>query len=439
MPTTDHMPGQALGAAHVGVNDSPAFSQGRTPLRAPTRSRHMKIRNVPPLLDTVRARARSCASQSFQIEGMQVELRALDPASINWVLKSMQPLSLIPAHGAQKKYTVTCLYSDDIVLDTIRNLNDIDIVCIRRHGKSSFVRLSRPSVDTVLYCDPDEGVLWLSDLADNTVYLVVSSRTRHAAHAFASITREVVTQHLAAQGWTLFHAGAVHTKNGTVMVVGNSGAGKTSLLLALLRGGTRFIANELLYVRCAADGLRVLGFPMPIAVGLGTAMQFAPLAALITSPGGLEFPRNRLSLARVVNTSQSEWPQLEDKLQLMPGELCDLLGAPPPLAGGTLVAVVVPSVALEGVAHSLERLSSMQIGKILSTNHTGLTKDSSYPPWLELNLPRATKKGHKRMMASLAELNPLRFQFCLSLDTVEHYYTYTDSLLKAQRQLPHGS
>lgn len=317
------------------------------------------------------------------------------------------------------------------MLAGIRHLDDIDIIPIRRHGQVRYVRRARPSSDAVVYCDPDEGILWLSDLDSDSIFLIVSSRTTWPALAFASVTIELVTGYLAEQGWTLFHAGAVDTASGALMVVGNEGAGKTSLLLALLCGGVRFIANELLFVRKAAEGFRVLGFPRAVAVGLGTAMQFPQLADLIDSPDGLQFPRRRLSLSRIVRTPRSEWKNLEDKLQLLPSELSELLDAPAATPGGTLRALVVPMVNKESREVVAERLSHDSALEVLSDNHIGLTQDSRYRPWLETNFRSGSMDGHDRLLAELSELSPVRFRFGLSLDSFEDTRTYAGRLLNA--------
>jgi hypothetical protein len=388
------------------------------------------------LHDVHHAAAAACASRHFQVEGLEVELRAVDPASIAWVLKNLQPLPQPAMPMPRTRYAVTCIYSDDLIFDAIRGLNDTELVHIRRGGRDRFVRRSRPAPDVVVDCDPDEGVLWISELASNAIHLVVSSRTKHPALAFFSVTRELVTRYLAQEGWTLFHAGAVDTPDGALMVVGNGGAGKTSLLLALMCGGASFIANELLFARECADGVRVLGYPMAVAVGLGTAMQFAPLADRIDSPGELEFPRNRLKLSRIVNTPQEEWKDLEDKLQLLPAELSAILGAPAPVAGARLCAVVVPAVSKQPVQCQVEPLDRAAAAKVLSNNHIGLTPQGKHRPWLELNLRPTSAGGHAGLLSRLSGLHPARFRFGLALDKAHEMRSYADRLRSARASLP---
>jgi hypothetical protein len=385
------------------------------------------------------AAAQLPAADRLHVEGLRVELRANDAAALRWVRKSMQPLSSIPAHASTREYSLSLLYCDDTVSEAIRNLNDIGIVRMRKHGRDHFLRLARPASETTVYCDPDEGVVWISDRMRNAVILLVSARTKHPAMALASLTRDVVNAHLAAQGWTLFHAGAVDTDRGALMVVGNGGAGKTSLLLALMCGAARFIANELLYARAGEDGLRVLGYPMPIAVGLGTAMQFPALAERIDSPGELEFPRHRLKLSRVVHTPRKQWQDLDDKLQLLPVELCQLLGAPAAVAGGALCGVVVPRVGVQAMEPSIEYLSSVAVQRVLAHNHLGLAAHSRHRPWMELNLESCNgmgRNGVRRLLGALGALTPVRVHFGLSLETFERNSGYAQFLLDAQARAP---
>ncbi len=55
---------------------------------------------------------------------------------------------------------------------------------------------------------------------------------------------------------------------------------------------------------------------------------------------------------------------------------------------------------------------------------------------MELNFAPAQKGGLERLLASLADLEPIRMRFGLSLATFERNCSYTDSLLEAQQKLP---
>ena len=227
------------------------------------------------------------------MEGLEVVLKAMDHALIRWVLKYLQPLSLGSEQICLRKYTVTCLYSDEIVVAACQHMAGSEIIPWHEHNRRHVVKRARSSQDVIIYCDSFEGVFWLSDLASDSVFVVVSSRTRWPAIEFSRVTRILVTRSLEAQRWTIFHAGAVSTPSGALMIVGDDGAGKTSLVLALLCSGAQYISNERLFVRSEPGGFRVLGFPMAVAIGLGTALQFPQLAGLIEAPDRLQYPRRQ--------------------------------------------------------------------------------------------------------------------------------------------------
>jgi hypothetical protein len=372
-----------------------------------------------------------CCRERFFLEGLEVELRSIDPAPSRWVLKYLEPLSLMPPQDRQRIYTVTYLHSDEIVLAAIRSFDDFDIVPVRRHGHTRYVRRRKLSANTIVYCDPDEGIIWLSDLDINSIILIVSSRTMWPSVAFADVAIELVTRYLEEQDWTLFHAGAVHTERGTLMVVGYSGTGKTSLILALLAGGARFIANELLFVRSTALGVRVLGFPRAIAVGLGSAVQFPLLADLIDAPDELLFPRRRLNRSSIVGAPRSEWQHLEDKLQLLPSEISPRLNSPAAIAGGTLLAVVVPKIDKTLKRAMVESLNYESVYKIVSDNHLGLSENGRHRPWLEMNFRPESKNVQTTLLEELSGLSPIRFRFGFSEDSLAATHGYADQLLRA--------
>lgn len=371
-----------------------------------------------PLLAAIReAAAQPAATGHCFVAGLDLELQAADAATVRWAMCYLEPLIQAARQPTRRRYIACCLYSDQIVQLAIGQLQDIELVPVRRAGRDSYLRRARPAPHIVVYVDPDEGLLWVSDLASEVVTLVVSSRTKLPAMAFANLARELLTGYLAEQGWTLFHAGAVLAPGGVLMVIGYGGSGKTTLLLALMCGGLAFIANELLFVRLTGQGLEALAYPMAVAVGLGSAMQIPALAELIDGPDILQFPRHRLDLSRIVNTPRDQWPGLPDKLQLLPGELCALLQAQAPLAGGPICGLVVPCVNNQAAGAScIEPLGFQAARSIISDNHIGLDAHSRHRPWLALSFQPAPAQQAEPLCDALAALNPKRYHFGLSAD-----------------------
>jgi hypothetical protein len=330
----------------------------------------------------------------------------------------------------REKCTFFCLYSDELVLNAASYFaveNNVDFTGV---GKDrAILKCARLSEHLILYCNGAGGIFWLADFDAKRIFIVFSSRTKMPALDYGRTVRDVVTAYLTDQGWALYHAGAVATAKGALMIVGNPGAGKTSLILALLRDGARYIANEQLFVRAQGNSFRVLGYPLAIAVGLGTALQFPGLRDLIENPDPLLYPRRRFSARRVAETPKAEWPSLDDKLQLLPEELCSHVGAPGVSSGGSLHAVVVPRVSRTQVTPGTELLTKRAVRRILSDNLLEPLVNKSRFAWSEMVVQRLRRDDDASSIEGLSNLTAVGFTF--SLPASEGSSSLADTLLAA--------
>lgn len=80
------------------------------------------------------------------------------------------------------------------------------------------------------------------------------------------------------------HAGCVSVEGKALLLAGESGAGKTTLALALLRAGHDFLADDTIFLAHRSHGLTVLSFPDEIDVTDGTIGLFPELSFLLESP-----------------------------------------------------------------------------------------------------------------------------------------------------------
>lgn len=93
-------------------------------------------------------------------------------------------------------------------------------------------------------------------------------------------------------GWLGLHASVVEVDGRAWAFVGDKGVGKTSLLLALIDAGARYVANDTAYVRLAEPGPIVHGWPNMIRIGMETLAirglwpDASSLEALAQRPAG---------------------------------------------------------------------------------------------------------------------------------------------------------
>jgi len=385
--------------------------------------------DIPDWIATIQRSANELYfSDRFTIEGLDIRLNSVDPSLVKWVLKYLQPLSLASSSTKNEECTFFCLYSDDIVLEASRYFMIDDNVEFTGVGKDrTLLKCAKVSGNIIAYSNSDGGILWVADFDAKIIFVIFSSRTKMPALDFSRTVRDVVTAYLMDQGWELYHAGAVDTTNGALMIVGNPGAGKTSLILALLRDGARYIANEQLFVRADGDTFRVLGYPLAIAVGLGTALQFPGLRGLAESPDPLLYPRRRYSARRIAKTPKDEWPSLDDKLQLLPEELGTYVGTPGVVAGGSLSAVVVPRVSKTLVTPKAEILNQPVAWNILSDNRLEPLNNKSRFAWSGMVVQGRHTDDDESSIEGLSNMAVIRFDF--SLPAPDSTTPYANSLL----------
>lgn len=82
---------------------------------------------------------------------------------------------------------------------------------------------------------------------------------------------------LSLRGAGLFHmhaAGLSLASGESVLVVGGSGAGKTTTTLALLEAGARYLGDDAMYLVATGDGVRAAAFPREFHLGPATLSAF---------------------------------------------------------------------------------------------------------------------------------------------------------------------
>jgi len=124
-------------------------------------------------------------------------------------------------------------------------------------------------------CDTEGGdvcVSYLESEADNPILLT---------HPCFIIP---LSELLKRRGLYMVHAAGVSIDGKGLLIAGASGAGKTTLALALVRAGFGFLGDDTNFLRAGPDGLRVLAFPDEADVTPTTAGFFPEVRSLLGEP-----------------------------------------------------------------------------------------------------------------------------------------------------------
>ncbi len=124
----------------------------------------------------------------------------------------------------------------------------------------------------------DQGLLLIDDQRGRVNGYLVEPDAMHQ-DVRASYLHFALTELLKRQGLYRIHATALEKRGRGLLIPGNSGRGKTTACLALLRAGYRFLSDDHPLVRENGTGLDVLSFPAKIDVTDTTTDFFPELRA----------------------------------------------------------------------------------------------------------------------------------------------------------------
>jgi hypothetical protein len=180
----------------------------------------------------------------------------------------------------------------------------------------------------------------LVSVRDWSQITIICCDTADAVLNLARHVREIGYRLAENHGWVCLHASAADRNGHTVAIVGDSGAGKTTMALALAaRPDWRFLGNDRLMVKLdPRDGsLRAVALPCPVRLNAGTLRGLAIDGA------------HEWELTRPKPGPGSDWSQFRGtaKLNILPCEWQESTGTEL-TAGGQLAAVLLPAPDLGG-------------------------------------------------------------------------------------------
>ncbi len=130
-----------------------------------------------------------------------------------------------------------------------------------------------------LYC------AWLSAAADELRYVFCKKTSRLTPLSVSSVLVPVLREALLARGGALLHGAALLCPNDTGIVISaDSGGGKTTTALAVLRKGARILSDDLIVSQAEPDGVSLFGIPEPMNLTDQTIAFFKEIAPFSDRP-----------------------------------------------------------------------------------------------------------------------------------------------------------
>ena len=326
--------------------------------------------------------------QKLKVDHFTVEISANEFGLVDWAKLYLYPLALAEAGNSDKKsrFKIYGLNSDKIVSQAISTIQGAgkNADHFLGYGNRTMISLQNSSGKQICAA-PNEGIIWVCDRASQTMTMVYSSRTRWPSLEFSKAIRDVITDILLANDWLILHAGAVKTETENLLIIGNSGAGKTTLILALLNQGAGFIANELVFAKVDKESLNILPFAIPVAIGMGTALQFSQITGLVDHPYNLLYPPRRMNIDRLARLTHQQWLKRKDKLQVLAIELASLFPSSQLFENSSVDRIIVPDVSLSPTKEISQNLNSKEMAEIFKYNFISSRSKKFTAPWFKLN------------------------------------------------------
>ncbi|MEU5401398.1 hypothetical protein ABZ348_19145 [Streptomyces sp. NPDC005963] len=229
--------------------------------------------------------------------------------------------------------------------------------------------------------------------------VIVRPRSGLGDRWLTRIVRDVATRIAKAEGSLVLHSSALVFDDGAYLVIGDSGAGKstTAIALARLLPSAGWMGNDRMHLDRRGHSYDVTACPLPLAINKGS----------LDVMGISDF--DRWSVRAGLPGAGSDWDQFqgEDKLKLSSQEVHRLLGVDvvpqAPLAG-----VILPRIDREA-EYLLEPSTPDHTGEVVRRNCFSLDDNLYGEDWLRVPVRhRAPPPSFEGFLEHLAKLPVLR-------------------------------
>jgi hypothetical protein len=189
-----------------------------------------------------------------------------------------------------------------------------------------WIRLPRwkSTIDVRAVVDEQWRVAYEVDPVGRNVVLVAEPGTLALRTSLMRVVRELAMRHAQRRGGIFLHAAALAIGTRGLILAGEKDAGKTTLLVSLLRhDAARYVANDRVLVGSAAATTPLRGMPTVVSIRPGT-LQFFPHLRRELAASGFNYRQTVKEVAAAPDAVARPWQ--DGRFGVSPAQLCSLLG-----------------------------------------------------------------------------------------------------------------
>jgi hypothetical protein len=224
----------------------------------------------------------------------------------------------------------------------------------------------------IIECDDFVAILALQ--TDNIIFyqkgkskIYVIGMNKHFIEC-KDIIENLTICHLEMNNYLMLHASCCSKNDKGVLIIGNSGQGKTTLMLYLVyKCGFDFVANDRVFVKICDTELKALSYPLQLAIGLGTFKEFKNIQRFLSN-----------YLKGIITDRIKEMNNF--KVRFQPDELNELFSNKIRL-NTSLSCIILPNINLE-TRTKLAFVNNELCANILDENILS-PYDPNHPKWLK--------------------------------------------------------
>lgn len=307
----------------------------------------------------------------LQCEGLRVRVSSDEAGHLAWLREFVCPqFQEVPADACEARVVLnadTARYEALSAAGPRAGADPLDVFGL----DTTVVRLplwNGAAGETTVF-EEATGVFYARADGGREVSLVTRPGNPLARFQLMRVVRELAVERTRLAGGLVLHAAALEWEGRGVAIAGQKAAGKTTLLLGLLRQPrARYLANDRVALIPGVAGPALLGLPTLVLLRAGTLELFPDLRSKLAAHGSRPDPAGRHAL--------------------LPAAFCELLDVAPAGRSGAW-AVVFPRQAPEVAGLEARRLETPEAAPLLHAARFGAGREKRRPQLLGASSPGA--------------------------------------------------